>query len=66
MADVTKMANCRQFHRKAEDLLDQIEDLIKASVPQKGLKAEDCQHVTLMQAHSGMSMAVNGTTPEDF
>ena len=66
MSSVVQMANCRQFRRKAEALLDQLEDLIKASVPQKGDKSEDCQHITLLQALQGLSSTVNGTTPEDF
>lgn len=54
-----------QFKRKAEQLMNDLA-LLVSLVPQKGDKAEDCQHITLKNALCELDSAINGVTHEDF
>jgi len=60
-----KKLNIAEFKEKAEKLLYELEDLIKA-MPYKGDIANVSQKVLLQQAINEVHYAVNGTCEEDL
>ena len=54
-----------EFKEKAEDLVEQLENLIQ-EMPQKGNTSEECQRITLQIAINEVSYAISGTEESDF
>lgn len=58
--------NITEIQNAAQDLLEQIETLIKQRIPQKGDIADDCQHVILINALGDLESAFNGLDRSDL
>lgn len=52
--------NITEIQSAAQDLLEQIETLIKQRIPQKGDTADECQHITLINALNDLESAFSG------
>lgn len=57
--------NAKEFKRKSEKLISEIEKLIQ-QMPQKGNTQSECQKLTLQQTINEFSYAVNGVEDSDF
>ena len=55
-----------EFKAEAEELINQLSDLIDANLLSKGLKEPDCQRLCLNNRLSDFAMYVNGTKDSDF
>lgn len=52
--------NITEIQSAAQDLLAQIETLIKQRIPQKGDSSDECQHITLINALGKLESAFSG------
>lgn len=50
----------------AQNLIDQLEKLIKQRVPQKGDKTTDCQYLTLISALRELEYGFDSIEPSDL
>jgi hypothetical protein len=54
------------FNPQIRDLHEQMENLIKFHMSDKGLISEDCQRIQMLLAVNEVEHSINGCLPEDF
>lgn len=55
-----------QIQEKAQELIDQLTQLVNETVPQKGNSESECQHVCVINAIGNLESTLSGISPEDL